>query len=106
MGRRGDLASAGALLALTLPLLIAISLVIKWDSPGPVLERRERIGQHGRRFRMLSFRTTVHKPGQSRAAQQTTRVGHFLRNTRIDALPQLINVLRREMGMGETSLFD
>jgi lipopolysaccharide/colanic/teichoic acid biosynthesis glycosyltransferase len=55
---------------------------------------------------MLSFRTTVHKPGQPRAAQQTTRVGHFLRNTRIDALPQLINVLRGEMGMSETSLFD
>jgi len=56
MGRRGDLESAGALLALTLPRLIANSLVIKSDSPGPVLERRERIGRHGRRFRMPTVR--------------------------------------------------
>jgi putative colanic acid biosynthesis UDP-glucose lipid carrier transferase len=106
MGRRGDVLSAGALLALTLPLLIAVALLIKWESPGPVLERRERIGQYGRRFRMLSFRITVHAPELPRGARQITRLGQFLRSTRIRALPQLINVLRGEMRMADTSLFD
>jgi lipopolysaccharide/colanic/teichoic acid biosynthesis glycosyltransferase len=106
MGRRAEVLSAGALLALTMPLLIAIALLIKLECPGPVLESRERLGQGGRRFRMLGFRTTVHAPDQPRGARRITRLGQFLRSTRIDALPQLINVLRGEMRMADTSLFD
>jgi lipopolysaccharide/colanic/teichoic acid biosynthesis glycosyltransferase len=107
MRRLGDLTIACALLAITLPLLLVVSFAIKWDSPGPALETRERIGRGGRRFRVLAFRTTVHQPGNPpRAAHQTTRVGQFLRYTRIDALPQLVNVLRGDMSMLDTSLFD
>jgi lipopolysaccharide/colanic/teichoic acid biosynthesis glycosyltransferase len=106
MRRLGDLVIACILLALTLPLMLIVALAIKWQSPGPALESRERIGQDGRRSRKLSFRTTVQKPGQLRSAWQKTQLGQFLENTRIDALPQLINVLRGDMSMADTSLFD
>jgi lipopolysaccharide/colanic/teichoic acid biosynthesis glycosyltransferase len=108
MKRLRDLAIACVLLAITLPLLLAVSFAIKWASPGPTLEAQERIGQSGRRFRTLAFRTTVqHDPLHSTPlAPEATRVGSFLRYTRIDALPQLINVLRGDMSMLEMSLFD
>jgi lipopolysaccharide/colanic/teichoic acid biosynthesis glycosyltransferase len=108
MKRLGDLAIACVFLAITLPLLLVVSFAIKWASPGPTLEAQERIGQSGRRFRMLAFRTTVqHNPLHSTPlAPETTGVGSFLRYTRIDALPQLINVLRGDISMLEMSLFD
>ena len=108
MRRLSDRAIACALLAITLPLLLIV-FAIKWDSPGPALETRERIGRGGRSFRMLIFRTTVYRPGHPTSAwtaRETTRVGSFLRNTRIDGLPQLINVLRSDMSMSDMSLFD
>jgi len=107
--RLGDQVIACALLAITLPLLLLVWFAIKCNSPGPALEARERIGRGGRRFRMLVFRTTAHQPGRPTsawAAQQTTRVGSFLRYTRIEALPQLINVLRGDMPLTDTSLFE
>jgi lipopolysaccharide/colanic/teichoic acid biosynthesis glycosyltransferase len=107
--RLGDQAIACTLLAITLPLLLLVWFAIKCDSPGPALEARERISRGGRRFRTLVFRTTAHQPGRPTsawAAQQTTRVGSFLRYTRIEALPQLINVLRGDIPLTETSLFD
>lgn len=99
MRRSGDLAIACVLLAITLPLLLIVFLAIRWEGPGPVLERRECIGRSGRRFQMLKFRTTVYDPEHATPAwaQRTTGVGQFLRYTRIDVLPQLINVLRGEM---------
>ena len=94
-----DITISGTFLAITLPLLLIVALAIRWEEPGPVLERRECIGRGGRRFRMLKFRTTVHDPEHATPAwaQKTTGVGQFLRYTRIDVLPQLINVLRGEM---------
>ena len=109
MRRFGDLGIACALLAITLPLLLVVWFAIKCDSSGPALEARERIGRGGHRFRMLVFRTTAHQPGHAPspwAAQETIRVGSFLRYTRIEALPQLINVLRGDMPLTDTSLFD
>jgi len=97
MRRSGDVIIACAMLALALPLLLITALAIRWEGPGPVLERRTRIGANGRRFEMLSFRATF---------QQSSQLGHFLRSTRIDALPQLFNVLRGEMTLLEMSLFD
>jgi len=99
MRRLGDVAIACILLAITLPLMIIVALAIKWESPGPVLDRRSCIGCNGRRFQMLKFRTAVHDPEHATPAwaQRTTGVGQFLRYTRIDVLPQLINVLRGEM---------
>jgi lipopolysaccharide/colanic/teichoic acid biosynthesis glycosyltransferase len=106
MRRSGDCLIACVLLALTLPLMLITAVAIRLESTGPVLERRTRIGAGGRQFQMLSFRTTAQRAGQIRPVWQATQLGHFLRSTRIDALPQLINVLRGEMSLFETSLFD
>ena len=103
MGRSRDIAGACFLLFVTLPLLLVVSLVIKWDSPGPVLEKRELVGRNGRHFQMLSFRTTVQRAGQ--LSQQMTRVGQVIRYTGIEGLPQLINVLRGDMSLDDMSLF-
>ena len=105
MRRLADLVIACVLLAITVPLMVFIALVIKWESPGPVFEREGRIGPGGRQFQMLSFRTTAQRPGQLRSIWQMTQVGQFLRSTRIDALPQLINVLRGEMRLADIFLF-
>jgi len=93
------------LLALTLPLMVIVAMAIKWESTGPVFDRRERVGNGGLPFRMLRFRTTVQTPGQSRSNWQTTQIGQFLQSTRIDALPQLFNVLRGEMNITDTAFF-
>jgi lipopolysaccharide/colanic/teichoic acid biosynthesis glycosyltransferase len=98
-----DLALACALIALTLPLMAIIALAIKLDSPGPVFSCQERLSFGGRRVRILRFRTTVHKPHDAVPIRvhdaHVTRVGRFLRYTRIDDLPQLVNVLRGEMSL-------
>lgn len=107
MRRLGDIVMAGVLLAITLPLLAAVWLAIKWENPGPAFETRERIGPTGRRFGLLRFRTTVRDAqASSRLRPQDTRVGQFLRYTRLDALPELINVLRGDMELLDTSLLD
>jgi len=95
--------SAFFLLLFTMPLMLVVALVIKWDSPGPVLEKRELLSSNGRRFQMLSFRTQVQRAGQP---PQMTRVGWFIHCTRIEGLPQLINVLRGEMSLDDMSLLD
>ncbi len=92
-------------LLLTLPLLVFAAIAIKIDSPGPVLYRQVRVGLHGRPFTVLklrSMRTDAEAAGPKWATlhdSRVTRVGAFLRVTRIDELPQLINVLRGEMGI-------
>jgi lipopolysaccharide/colanic/teichoic acid biosynthesis glycosyltransferase len=106
MRRSGDFLITCILLALTLPLMGIVALAIKCESTGPVFERRARVGNGGRPFQMLSFRTSVQRPGQLRSSWQTTQVGQFLQNTRIDTLPQLFNVLRGEMNFTDTALFD
>jgi lipopolysaccharide/colanic/teichoic acid biosynthesis glycosyltransferase len=97
----GDVGIACVILAITLPLMIIVALAIKCESPGPVLDRQPCIGSGGRRFQMLKFRTSVHSAGQATPAwaQKMTRVGQLLRYTRIEVLPQLVNVLRGEMGI-------
>jgi lipopolysaccharide/colanic/teichoic acid biosynthesis glycosyltransferase len=101
MRRLADLLFASALLVVTLPLMAIVALAIKWEGTGPVFDRHTCIGCGGRRFQMLKFRTTAHDPEYARPewAQKTTRVGQWLRYTRIEMLPQLINVLRGEMSM-------
>ena len=81
--------------------MILIALAIKWETPGPVLDRRASVGYGGRAFQMLRFRTTVHDhKGTTPAwAKKSTYVGQLLRYSRIEALPQLINVLRGEMSI-------
>ena len=104
---------ACVLLAIASALMIIVALAIKLESAGPVLERQQRIGRGGRRFQKLKFRTTTHEPRHATPAwaRQTTQVGEFLRHTRLEDLPQLINVLRGEMSIinrdaRSLSLFD
>ena len=101
MRRLGDCLTASLFLAITAPLMLTVALVIKLESAGPVLERRECIGRGGRRFQMLKFRTTMHDPRHATPAwaRQTTQIGAFLRYSRIECLPRLINVLRGEMSL-------
>lgn len=102
LARAVDLLIASALLGFTFPLLALVALAIKLDSAGPVFCHQPRVGLDGRRFLMLKFRATEGDPdSQSRPigdwGTRETSVGQFLRYTRIEDLPQLVNVLRGEM---------
>jgi len=101
MRRLIDAVIACVLLAITGPLLLMVALAIKLESPGPVLVRENCIGLGGRRFQMLKFRTLPHDPDRivPSWSRNPTALGEFLRFTRIEALPQLINVLRGEMSI-------
>jgi len=101
--RFADIVLSGTLLVFTLPLMLVSAVLIRLDSRGPVLYRQERVGLHGRPFTLLKFRsmrTDAEDRGPVWAAQRdprVTRVGAFIRLTRIDELPQLLNVLRGQM---------
>ena len=104
LARAGDLVIASTLAVLTFPLVVFVCLAIKLDSAGPAFQRQLRLARNGRRFFVLKFRTTVYDPEQAsrliwdRDGPETS-VGQFLRYTRIEDLPQLINVLRGEMSI-------
>jgi lipopolysaccharide/colanic/teichoic acid biosynthesis glycosyltransferase len=101
--RLTDIVLSLVLLVFTLPLMLLTAVLIRLDSPGPALYRQERVGLHGRPFTVLKFRsmrTDAEARGPVWAAQRdprVTRIGSFIRLTRIDELPQLLNVLRGEM---------
>jgi sugar transferase (PEP-CTERM system associated) len=105
--KRGfDIACSSLLIALTLPLMLLTMLVIRLDSPGPLIYRQERVGLGGRSFWCVKFRSMradAERDGVARWAQKgdsrITRVGHFIRKTRIDELPQLFSVLKGEMSL-------
>ncbi len=101
MRRLIDLILAGALLALAAPLMLLVALAIRAESPGPVLVRKTCIGLRGRRFQMLKFRIVRHDADRSLPlwSRKPTRLGGVLRFTRIEALPQLINVIRGEISI-------
>ncbi len=90
-------------LLLLLPFGVAVALLIKWDSRGPAFFRQERVGRGFRPFFIYKFRTMVqdapHKGGPITVGEdpRITRVGWYLRKTKIDELPQLINVVKGEM---------
>ena len=101
-----DIVSAMALLIMALPLMLVVALLIKLDSAGPVFYRQERVGLHGKAFTLLKFRSMrkdAEAPGRPVWAEiadpRITRMGQFIRYTRIDELPQLLNVLRGEMSL-------
>lgn len=101
--RAFDLAVSSLALLAVAPLLLVLAILVKLSSPGPVLFRQERVGRNFRRFRINKFRTMVvdapHRGGQITVGEdpRVTRVGRFLRKTKLDELPQLFNVLLGEM---------
>ncbi len=104
--RAMDVVVAFSALVLLSPFIAAIAVWIKKDNPGPVFYKQERIGQDGRRFALLKFRTmrlgAESETGPVWAAKddpRRTAVGAFLRKNNIDELPQLWNVLRGDMSL-------
>jgi lipopolysaccharide/colanic/teichoic acid biosynthesis glycosyltransferase len=111
-----DVVGALFLLILSSPLFLFIPILIKLDSEGPVFFLQERFGKDGKCFTILKFRSMV-KDAESRLSQlinieeldepvfkikddpRVTRVGHYLRRTKLDELPQLLNVLMGDMSL-------
>jgi lipopolysaccharide/colanic/teichoic acid biosynthesis glycosyltransferase len=111
-----DLVSTAVGLVFVGPIIAAIALAIRLDSKGPVFFRQVRVGRDGRTFRIFKFRSmVVNADAQKESLRalneggdglfkvtcdpRVTRVGHFLRRTSLDELPQLFNVLRGEMSL-------
>jgi lipopolysaccharide/colanic/teichoic acid biosynthesis glycosyltransferase len=100
-----DLLGAGLGLLLLAPLMLAIAAAIKLDSRGPVFFRQQRVGRHGVPFCIHKFRSMVADAPQRGPAltvgadARITRIGHWLRRTRLDELPQLIDVLAGRMSL-------
>jgi exopolysaccharide biosynthesis polyprenyl glycosylphosphotransferase len=111
-----DIAASAILLVVLAPVMAVIALLIKLESPGPVFFQQERIGEHGRRFRMIKFRSMYADAEQrwqqvaqrdadgnllhkTSADPRVTRIGRRLRRASLDELPQLINVLHGEMSL-------
>ncbi len=105
--RRGfDVLVASALLLLTLPLLLLTMLAIRLDSRGPIFYRQERVGLNNRPFMLFKFRSMVTDAEAGGVARwairgdpRVTRVGRIMRLTRIDEIPQALNVLRGDMSV-------
>lgn len=98
-----DLTVAALALVLLAPLLAVVAAWIRLDSPGPVFFRQERVGRHGVPFRIHKFRTmregAAGLPLTVGADARITRAGAWLRRTRVDELPQLIDVLLGRMSL-------
>lgn len=101
-----DVTLSGAGLIILSPFLLGISLAIKLDSPGPVLFKQKRVGIHKTYFNILKFRTMRTDTPKDMPTHMLedperyiTRVGHFLRKTSLDELPQIINILKGDMSI-------
>jgi exopolysaccharide biosynthesis polyprenyl glycosylphosphotransferase len=104
--RAFDVVLSALLLVPGIPLMAIIATAIRFDSPGPVIYRQERVGKEGRTFTAYKFRSMVQDAEAdtgpvftSRDDPRITKVGRFLRRTSFDEVPQVINVLRGEMSL-------
>ena len=117
--RAFDLLVAGVVLVALSPLMAAVGLIVKLESPGPVLFRQPRVGRGGRPFTMYKFRTMPANPQEAEAStvvpqvsdftgyvfdplyggRRYTRVGGLLRSASLDELPNLFNVLRGDLSI-------
>jgi lipopolysaccharide/colanic/teichoic acid biosynthesis glycosyltransferase len=99
-----DVLAAFVLLLLVAPILLLTAVLLKLDSPGPILFTQKRLGLNGRIFDLYKFRSMVDVP-RTPARQvyggdpEVTRVGKFIRRFKIDELPQLLNVLKGDMSI-------
>lgn len=100
-----DFTASLAGLLLVFPLLVVAALAIRFESPGPAFFLQERVGYRGKTFQIIKFRT-MRRNAPSEGPQITvgadpriTRIGHLLRKSKLDELPQLINVLKGEMSL-------
>jgi lipopolysaccharide/colanic/teichoic acid biosynthesis glycosyltransferase len=104
--RAVDICVAAGLLVFVLPLMVSIAILVKLDSPGPVLFKQRRLGPDDRPYDLYKFRS-MHCPAsvdpalprERRNDREATPVGRFLRRTSLDELPQLINVLKGDMSL-------
>jgi sugar transferase (PEP-CTERM system associated) len=98
-----DIAASAVLLFLTAPFLAAAAVAVKAQDGGPALYRQERVTRGGRVFRIMKLRTMTQNAERQGAVwaqvgdPRVTKIGRFLRRTRLDELPQLINILKGDM---------
>lgn len=103
--RSFDVFVSGLVILVALPLWFLVAILIKLESPGPVFYRGSRVGKDGNEFKIYKFRSMVNLADQTgigitqRDDQRITRIGHVLRNLKIDEMPQLLNVLKGEMSI-------
>lgn len=104
--RVADIVLSIIVMLLLLPVYLAVAIIIKLDSKGPVIFKQERVGYHNKVFNIYKFRSMVADAEKDNVPQlssendpRVTRVGHYLRKYRIDELPQFWNVVRGDMSL-------
>lgn len=101
-----DLVVSAGILVVGAPVWLAVAAVIRWTSPGPAVYKQERVGRNGKTYVMYKFRS-MYQDAEKRSGPQwasendprITPVGRFIRKTRLDEIPQFINVLKGEMSL-------